>query len=218
MALGEKKNSPFEGGKAVRKPSKRNLPSKRSINFAAKMVKPIRLRTLIPALIAVIAAAGVFGKVGILDRMTALSEKENEVARLNSQVTAAYAALEEMGDMSDEYAHYTVSGMTEEELTRTSRLKVLDLLERVVFSQVTVSSWSVKSNLLTLSITGADLKDINTLAQELRKEPLVDYCTVMNAATGSSGNQSEVVNAAVTVYLNSTEEVKEGEEDESIKS
>lgn len=81
-------------------------------------------------------------------------------------------------------------------------------MKNVIFPKVTVSSWSVSGNQLTLPVTGENLSDINSLVQELEQVPIVDYCNVMTAVTDSSstdenGNpvSSDTVTGQIIVYL-----------------
>ena len=101
--------------------------------------------------------------------------------------------------------------MTDEEMARTDRVEVLDLIQRVVLPQAALSSWSVTGNVLTLDISRANLQEINLLAQQLNEDPLVDFCTVTTAATNDPRqDQSQIpwgqVTGQIVVYLKSTAE------------
>lgn len=197
-------------GKA-RRPGRRNLPVKRSINLASTGVKKtVHARTALPAVVLIIVAAVLLSKFLVVDRLLDMSRAQGEVAALQSQLDADYKRLSTFGEMTDEYAHYTYSNMTAEEMARTDRLEVLDLIQRVVLPQAVVSSWSVSGNILTLDIARQSLQDINLLAQRLNEEPLVNFCTVTTAATKNTSNRNQPQNVAETVtgqivvYLNST--------------
>jgi hypothetical protein len=138
-----------------------------------------------------------------------VSEAQREVAILQSRLTQSMERLDDFGELTQEYAHYTYSGMTSEEMNRTDRLAVLELMQRLVLPQAWVSTWSVQGNTLTLDITRGDLQDINLLAQQLNQDPLVDFCTVTTAATTSTNAfakdgsvQGDVV-GHILIYLNS---------------
>ena len=211
-----------QGGKA-RKVNKRSLPTKRSINLATTGEKPIQPAVAIPAIVLIVLAAAALSKFAVIDRLAAVSRAEGEVSAMQMELAERYAELQEFGGLTDEYAHYTYSGMTQEELNRTDRVAVLDLIQRVVLAKGWVSSWSVSSNILTLDITRGDLQEINLLVQELNEEALVDFCTVTTAATtntNASGTErtsrasESDVNGQIVVYLKKVT----GEEAEALNS
>lgn len=203
---GEKKS--IKLGRKSRKPSARTLPVKRSINLATTGEKPIQAKTAIPAIVLIIVAAILLSKFFVVDRLMDMYRAQSEVSSLQSQLADAYRQLNSFGSMTDEYAHYTYSGMTSEEMTRTDRGAVMDLLQRTVLPQASMSSWSLNGNILTLNIARGSLQDINILAQELNEDPLVDFCTVTTASTFNQQNESspQGVVGQVLVYLNSTAE------------
>ena len=198
-----------QGGKA-RKVSKRSLPTKRSINLATTDENNIQPAVAIPAIVLIVLAAALLSKFAVIDRLAAVSRAEGEVSAMQSELDSKYAQLKDFGELTDEYAHYTYSGMTQEELNRTDRVAVLDLIQRVVLAKGWVSSWNVSSNILTLDITRGDLQEINLLVQELNEESMVDFCTVTTAATtntNASGTERVTrtldsdVNGQIVVYL-----------------
>lgn len=199
---------------------RREMPVKRSINLAVVNEKPINLRIAIPAIVLIIVAAVALGKFAVLDRLMEMNRVQGEVAALQAELDADYASLEGISDLSDRYAHYTYSGMTAEELQRTDRVKVLQLLQKVVIPQAEVSNWTVTGNLLTLNLNRSSLQEINLLVQELNAHELVDYCTVTTASAGQRTAESGAkVSAQVLVYLvnntgeEETAEVPEAEGD-----
>lgn len=212
---GSKSKQSENGGKVkivgkAKRVKTRDLPTKRSINLAAVGVKkPIRVKSAVPLIVIVVVAALILGKFAVLDRLLAVSRAESEVASLQTQLSSAYHKLESFGEMSEEYAHYTYEDMTDEELARTDRVEVLDLIQRVVLPQASLSGWTITENLLTLDISQASLQEINLLAQQLNGEPLVNFTTVHTAATNDKRNDAEQtvyskVDGQILVYLNST--------------
>ena len=204
------------GPKKKKKMSRRDTPVKRSINLARVGEKPLNLRIAIPAVILIILAALALGKFAVVDRLAAVSRAQSEGAALQAELDADYKTLEDVGDLVDRYAHYTYSGMTQEELERTDRVKVLKLLQESIISKAEVNNWSVSGNLLTLNLVGSNLQEVNLLVQDLNQEKLVDYCTVTTAATGNRGGAGQgQVNAQVLVYLTKDDVEGEGEQEEA---
>ncbi len=203
MAIADKTDKIKAGLNGKRRTGK--LPSKKGINLAIVGQKKVNYKLFLPALIIVTAAVILFGKFMVIDRLTAVSEAQNRVTALQNQLDACYAEIDSYGDLNDTYAHYTYSGFTEEELTRTSRVKVLKLIRTKVLNNCTLDSWALSGNELTLIVSGNNLQEINKLAQIIQDDETVNYCTVNTANTGDNLLNSEaldLVSARVLVYLN----------------
>ncbi len=185
--------------------SRGKLPVKRSINLIGVGEKRIKVGVAVPAVILILLAAAALSKFGVVDRLIAVSDAEREVSRLRGELNDAYRTLEGYGELAEEYAHYTVSGMTNEELTRVDRGEVVELIQRVILPTTTSGTWSLVGNQLSLSITGQTLQEINLLVQALNEEELVDFCTVRTAATDEDYydvlNEDSTVTAQISVYL-----------------
>ena len=181
---------------------------KKQINLALAGQKKKHYFVAIPAIGAIVVAAGVIGKVAVADRLVKMSEAQSAASELQKQVDDITAYIDSFGDLQETYAHYTYQGLNVDELSYLNRPEVLQLMKNVIFPKVTVSSWSVSGNQLTLPVTGENLSDINSLVQELEQVPIVDYCNVMTAVTDSNstdenGNpvSSDTVTGQIIVYL-----------------
>ena len=197
---------------------KGSLPVKRVINLAEVDNKTIDLRIAIPAILLILAAAFLFGKFAVADRLIAVNRAEGEVAAAQRELDAAYQRLDSFGELTELYAHYTYSGMTDEEIHRTDRAEILNLLRNVVLPDVEVSAWNVKGNELNITMNAATLEEINHTVQKVNGNELVDFCTVSNAKTNENkrtvtrGDREETiietsVTAQVVAYLNPDEGV-----------
>ena len=197
---------------------KGSIPVKRVINLAEVDKKTIDLRIAIPAILLILAAAFLFSKFAVADRLIAVNRAEGEVAAAQRELDAAYRRLDSFGELTDLYAHYTYSGMTDEEIHRTDRAEILNLLRNVVLPDVEVSAWNVKGNELNITMNAATLEEINHTVQKVNGNELVDFCTVSNAKTNENkrtvtrGDREETVietsvTAQVMAYLNPDEGV-----------
>lgn len=192
------------GTSGAKKMSRRSIPVKRSLNLAATRDTSIDPRVAIPAIVLIVLAAALLSKFAVVDRFLAVTRAQNEVIALRTELDANYEELEGKEELSDLYAHYTYSGMTPEEVTRTDRVRVLQLLQKVVIPQAEVSNWSVSGNVLTLNLIRSSLQEVNLLAQQLNENEYVEYCTVTTAATGRQSSVSMEpghVTAQVLVYM-----------------
>lgn len=188
--------------------------SKKQINLALAGQKKKHYFVAIPAIGAIVAAAGFLGKVAVADRLVEMSVQQSLASDLQKQVDDVTDYIAGFGDLQQTYAHYTYQGLSVDELSYINRPKVLKLMKEVIFPKVTVSSWSLSGNQLTLPVTGENLSDINALVQQLEDEKLVDYCNVMTAVT--DGNQeteraADKVTGQIVVYLADSTEDEESE-------
>lgn len=191
---------------------------KKQINLALAGQKKKHYFVAIPAIGAIVVAAGVIGKVAVADRLVKMSEAQSAASELQKQVDDITAYIDSFGDLQETYAHYTYQGLNADELSYLNRPEVLQLMKNVIFPKVTVSSWSVSGNQLTLPVTGENLSDINSLVQELEQVPIVDYCNVMTAVTDSSSTDEngnpvslDTVTGQIIVYLLDPLSVESGE-------
>ena len=202
MALGKK--SEKSGGKGVKRG---NLPTKRSINLAMSDEKPMNFKIGIPALILILVAAFAFGKFAVADRLLEVSRAEAEVSALQSELNAAYDKLNSFGELTDIYAHYTYSGMTDDEVSRADRASAIEMIRRLILPRGQVTSWTLSGNTLTVNMTVDDLRTVNRTVQDIESDEHVNFCSVNTASTTDKTRTNEAVNARITIYLNPAEEV-----------
>lgn len=219
-AESEKKGKTKKDKAAKKEKLRGKLPTKRSINLATVDVKRINWWAAVPLILVILAGCAAFAKFAVADRFIAVSEARAEVRRLKSELEAAYALKESFGDLNDLYAHYTFSGMEPEELERVNRVAVMELLRRDVLPRTAVEQWSVSGNVLTLSVSGRTLQEINEMMQALLADELVDFCTVSTAEMSPDKQPppppdaeeppaAETVSAIVIVSLKNVQEEAE---------
>lgn len=189
------------------KAGRTKLPTKRTINLASVTEEKMNIKVAVPAVILIVLAAGVLAKFGVVDRLQAMADAEGEAASLRSQVDALYAEIGQYETLEADYAHYTYSGMTDEELALTHRADVIDMLNRTLRPEDSAGSWSISNNRLTIEVVGRSLQQINELARLLEADPMVDFCTVTNAVM----TETEVDPNDLPGYLELTEDEVEPE-------
>ena len=193
------------------------MPQKRSINLALVGVERIDPKLALAGSLIVLILAAMFSKFLVADRLAAMNRESAQVAALRTQLSQEYDKVASFGSIADEYAHYTYSGMTEEELSLVDRADVIRMIKEGTENNREVESWSLRGNVVTLTVSGRDLQEINQLARRLEQFDLVNTCTVTAAskeeiqAQGSSGPEdgSSVVRANIIVFLQSEETDKE---------
>lgn len=186
------------------------LQPKYILNLADYNKKPLNMTRFILLLILIVIAAVAFGKFAVLDRFVALDQARSEAASLQAQIDANYAQLQEMEGVTEEYAHYTFSGMTEDELSLVSRVDVMSMIDRLVLPYASVSTWTLQGNTLNMTIYNTSLNRVNSIVASINQEPIVNYSFVQTAATDSSSEyRGADVSAQITVYLQIPEDKKE---------
>ena len=193
------------------------MPQKRSINLAPVGVERIDPKLALAGSLIVFLLAAMFSKFLVADRLAAMNRESAQVAALRTQLSQEYDKVASFGSIADEYAHYTYSGMTEEELSLVDRADVIRMIKEGTENNREVESWSLRGNVVTLTVSGRDLQEINQLARRLEQFDLVNTCTVTAAskeeiqAQGSSGPEdgSSVVRANIIVFLQSEDTDKE---------
>ena len=175
-------------------------------NFDKKQMNPVRFILL---LILVIAAVVAFAKFAVIDRFVALERATSEAASLQAQIDENYARIQELQGVSDEYAHYTFSGMTADELGLVSRVEVMDMINRLIVPYANLNSWTLQGNTLTMTVNNTSLGRVNQIIAMINAEPIVNYSFVQTAATENSEDMTSDVTAQITVYLQIPEEQEE---------
>ena len=189
-----------------KKPSSRGrMPSKRAINFAEAGKKKTNYMSILPIVIGVLVVLAVVAKFAILDRLDEVSVEEAETQRLRDELNAANAKLEGFGDLTDQYAHYTYSGMTTEELTRPSRITAMHLIDKVLSPEM-VRSWTVRGDMMQVEVTAKDLRDLNLYVSNLERQPSVRMAQSNNSqmvpVDKNDPNGEKVLYATIEIYLN----------------
>ena len=196
------------------------LPVKRSINLATVGEEHIDMRLALPLILLIILLAAAFSKIFVVNRLMEMSEAQGKVASLQTQLDDSYKQIEAYTAETADYAHYTYADMTAEELSRTDREDVIDLIDRLVLPYASIGSFKISENILELPITSGTLQDINEIVQRLEEDPLVDFCMITTAQTLEQSEKTvgeeaqswyESVTGQVTVYLN--EKAEESQED-----
>ncbi len=221
-------NAPVEENTQEEKKLKKNpfekkmvIPTKSQINFAMVGITPMKMSVVIPGIILIIIGASLLSKFFVVDRIMEVSQLQGEVASIQSQIDAEQAAIDEMGDIATQYAHYTWSGMTEEERSLADRMEAVDLIKKYVLKKARVGSYTISGNEISLPITGVTFNEVGHIVNKLESDPRVEHCEVVAAASEDSSityNTEDVdttivggdmeATAQVTIYLtNDTGEV-----------
>lgn len=182
------------------------MPTKTSINLVPQKERFLSKKSNVVKLALGIVLAVLLFVLLVVKPVVQLATASSRVTSLRQQLDEANKSIDKLGNIEEEYAHYTTEGMTDEELSRVDRTQVMDLVYKTVIKSGMVNSWSLTENIVTLQVTGATLEQLNQIAGRLEQEDIVDRCVINNANRGTQANNKEG-NVAVTflVYLNDTD-------------
>ena len=197
-----------------------HMPVKRSINFATVGEKPIDWRVAAPAIALIIVIAGMISKVAVYDRFAALNAARAEVRAMQTEISQKEEYYANLADISEDYAHYTTSEMTEEERDRVSRVTVADVVQRLILPVAPLDAWTIEENTLSIHISSNTLTEITAMVNAIQADPAVSTCAITSESTTASSTEKvsteETISAEVQIIfkgmLQTIEENKAAEE------
>ncbi len=196
------------------------MPVKRSINLMLIDEKKIKPTRAFPGILLIIALAVLFSKYLVMDRLVAMSRASGSVSDIRASLAEASNALKQYEGIEDTYAHMTNKDMTNEELNRVDRVKVLELVSDYILNRGKARSWSVSGNVLTVDVSDKSLENLNLLARKIEQSPIVDTCVITAAQKdldkGASGLSS--TSLSLTQALEKRRQELEGGLENSILS
>lgn len=175
------KKGAAKGKRPPKKGLRGRMPTKRSINLILIDENKISPLKAVPGIILVVVLAAAFSKYFVADRLIAMSRASNQASSVQSTLDKATQTLKEYEGIEDTYAHLTYAGMTQEELDRVDRVKILELVSTILPQGESTRSWNVSGNILTVEITGSSLENLNQLARRIEESPIVDSCAIATA-------------------------------------
>lgn len=163
---------------------------------------------LIAALLAILAAAFLVARFGVLGRMEAVAREEAEVSALGVRLAGLQEACADYDEVEREYNRYTYSGY---DRTLADRLDVLSLLEREVFPVCGAQRLSMSGRQVSLTLEGLDLESTSALIASLRADDLVEDVSV-STYNGDAGTKSPstITQMTITLAVVQTEQTGEG--------
>ena len=186
------------------------IPTKQSINLATVGLKKTNWAVMMPLLIVFAIALAAFSKFLVIDRLAEVAAAESAATAVQTELDECIERIEQYGELNEVYAHYTYSGMTEEELSLVDRTEVMALLERAVLPKTQAAEFDLAGNRLKIAIEGDTLQEINETVQSLLEDDLVEYCEVNNATTSdltkkTTKIETDKVTANIVIHLKKQE-------------
>ena len=155
------------------------LPSKTTMNLYVEEARGINLRKAVIMLVLGLLLVGVFVKFGVIDPLSTLAAKQQQLTEQQNLLTKAAGSISDYAEIKELYEAYVVEYGT----GVPDAIEVLDMVEQRVMGQATVTGITLSGQTLTLTIEGVSLETVGSLASNLEKEPMVQGTNVTSAST-----------------------------------
>ena len=155
------------------------LPSKKTMNFVHHE-SSINVKKMLPLVLVIIVAMGVFAKFAILDPLDKKTAAYTELGLKQQQLDAVNAKLSGYDELEKEYGRYSYGWMNETEVNMVNRMDVLRMVEEEIASKAFIDNLAVNNNVLTLNIHGITLEQASAMVKSLEARGLVQSAAVYN--------------------------------------
>lgn len=160
---------------------KGKIPTKNYINVLVKKKQPFSIQKNLPLIIVLVILFLVLFKFAMYDRLATIIIDTNKVSTMQEEIADINSKINAMKGVEDQYAHYTTSGMTAEELGRVDRVKAMKLINKQFMRANVCRSWNLTGNVMTLKVNGPSLRELNQTAAELEENDIVERCVISTA-------------------------------------
>lgn len=185
------------------KRAKAVYPGKREMNLHYKPDRTTGPTTVALYVLFVLALLLAAAKFLVYDPLVDLAETREALARVEAVKADYDARLEEYPEVKRQYQLYAA---TDEELSQTDRLEVLELVDKVIRPRAQVGAISIGGGSVSLQMSGVTLEQTAEIVRQVKESPLVYRAVVSTAATGA--DEEQVVTADLTILLQKESEVE----------
>lgn len=183
---------------------KGKVPTKNFINIMVKRKQTFDFKRNLPLIIVILIVFAILLKFTMIDRLATIIVESNNISAMQQELNEANQKISSMKEVDDLYAHYTTSGMTEEELGRVDRVKAMKLIDKSFMKGNISRSWNLTGNTMTLQVRGPSLRELNQVAAELEQNSIVERCVIQSANKRTDDNGEVAV--TFIIYLKQPEE------------
>ncbi len=175
---------------------------KTTINFVGIEEKETNWLLAIPGIIVILIVSVMISKFGVIDRYAKLSAAQAEAAAMEGRVKEGMEKIASAGDLTDQFYHYTWTGMTDEEIMRESRVKIANLISFINGQGLSVKSYALTGPQLSVIVRGSSLDQISQVLALVRKEKIVETCSVSMAQMNTDEQSASTgVDAQLNIFI-----------------
>ena len=176
---------------------KKQPASKKTMNLAFHKSE-INPKILVPVILLIIVAGVAFAKFGFLDPLDKKTAALMDLSSRQVQLEMVNAKLTGYDEVAAEYGRYSYGWMTETESGLVDRMDILSIVEKTIAPTGTIDNFSIKDNVLSVTINGLTLQQTSALVKKLEAQDLVTSAAVYSAAAEDATLQAKV---AMTIIL-----------------
>ena len=178
---------------------KKEYPSKTTLNLCVKEKSQFNPARVLPFVAILIIAIAAFAKFGVIDRIQKTNDIESEIFTLKKERDDLKASLSGYDEIASEYNRYSVGWMTSDEKALVRRSDMLDLVEDMLMPDSEVRRISINDNMISVTLTGVDLKKTASFVEKLYARDDVENVAVYNASTKHDDTYQTDVSMIITM-------------------
>ena len=187
------------------------LPTKTTINLAKRESRKKDALTLVTGVVLIVLLAGAVAKFAVLDQLARQQAAESAYNQVHAQYLTMLQAVEDYPKIEEQYRTYSRSWMTAGDangLAEVDRTDVLNMVEKRLMPYGQVNSISLRSSVMVVSMSGMNLREISSMVEQLRTDPIVESAA-LNLASTEQDTTDALMDFTLTVSLQQAEEAAE---------
>lgn len=188
------------------------LPSKTFVNLAQKESKKKSVLTLVLGGVLILAVSLSVAKFGVIDQFARLDQAEAAYNLVHEQYLQMERAVADYPKVEQRYRTYSRKWMensAEDGLVTVDRTLVLDMTERYLRTQGTVESMSITGTVMTVKMSGMNLRQVSAMLGQVEKQPIVASAALNIASTEDKNDPEALLEFTLTIALQPIEEEAE---------
>ena len=176
------------------------LPAKNSINLAQGTSGNFNRRMAAIAFVALVVVVLLLCKLFVVDPLASAVASGSQVSQLESTLAQMKAENESYAAVSDEYARYVITDLTDEEAAQVDRKDVCKLISRYLLDVGTLQSLQVAGNVITANLGDVTMSEVSAQIARIKSDDLVSKATV-STAQGQNSSDSKETTATIIITL-----------------
>ena len=149
------------------------LPNKKTMNLVVLEKGDNSKVTNIVLIVLLVIALAVFAYFGVWKIYEQKKAAESETQQVEDQLKEDQEMLDKYKEVFKYYDHDFTAFFSEEEALYVNRVEVMDMLNRVLFSNSKMQNIAIKDNTVSVTLYDVSIEETGILQEMLEKEPMV---------------------------------------------
>lgn len=171
------------------------VPEKATMNFARR-ASGFNAKKMIPLILVIILAVGLFVKFGFIDQTNKKIEAYNELADKQMLLDTMNTKLAGYDELYAKYGIYSYGWMNDNEVNTIDRIEILGLVEGKVMQRALIKDISINGDVITMNLSGITLQDTSDIVKVLEQDELVKNVAIYSA-TAQDATSAEIFMSVV---------------------